>query len=178
MESGDHLIYRPGVREDFERLYRDSYRRILYTLVGVLGDQGSAEDCAQETFVRAYKAWNRWQPDAPAEAWLHRIALNVAISQRRRERFRGVAEVLRRGGPTSEKHDGPEEGVALADALRRLPPRDAALIVLRHHHGYTNRQIAAALGVPESTVSSRLSSAKRRLRAVLGDSEISFEQIR
>jgi RNA polymerase sigma-70 factor, ECF subfamily len=179
VESEDHLIYRPGVREDFERLYRDSYRRILYTLVGVLRDRDTAEDCAQETFVRAYRAWSRWQPDAPAEAWLHRIALNVAISQRRRERFRGIAEVVKRGGLPSENHDGPGEGVALADALRRLPPRDAALIILRHHHGYTNREIAAALGVPESTVSSRLASAKRRLRAALEwDPETSFEQIR
>jgi RNA polymerase sigma-70 factor (ECF subfamily) len=71
--------------------------------------------------------------------------------------------VLRRKGRELNGHDL-EGAVALADALRRLPPRDAALIVLRHHHGYSNREIAAALGSPESTVASRLAVPKRRLR--------------
>lgn len=160
----DRPTYRPGVREDFDQLFRDSYQRILFTLTGILRDAGAAEECAQEAFVRAYRAWGRWKPDAPAEAWVHRIALNVAISYRRRERLRGLGELLRRKGrPELNGHD-PEGAVALADALRRLPPRDAALIVLRHHHGYSNREIAAALGSPESTVASRLAAAKRRLR--------------
>jgi RNA polymerase sigma-70 factor (ECF subfamily) len=162
--SQDRPTYRPGVREDFDQLFRDSYQRILFTLTGVLRDPAAAEECAQEAFVRAYRSWDRWKPDAPAEAWVHRIALNVAISHRRRERLRGLSEVItRKGRPENNGHD-PEGAVALADALRRLPPRDAALIVLRHHHGYSNREIAAALGSPESTVASRLAAAKRRLR--------------
>lgn len=54
------------------------------------------------------------------------------------------------------------------DALRRLAPDQAALIMLRHHHGYSNREIAAALRIPETTLGSRLAAAKRRLRAELG----------
>ena len=53
-------------------------------------------------------------------------------------------------------------------ALAKLPPVKAATIVLRHYHGYTNRAIAQALGVPERTVASRLSSAKQRLRVPAG----------
>ena len=53
-------------------------------------------------------------------------------------------------------------------ALRKLPPEQAAAIILRHLHGYTNREIGTALGVPERTVASRLAAAKRRLRAELG----------
>jgi len=165
--STDRPSYRPGNREDFDRLFRDSYRRILYTLTRILRDPSAAEECAQEAFVQAYRAWGRWKPEAPAEAWLHRIALNVAISYRRRERLRGLGETLRRVGRPNPDSRDPEAGVGLAQALRRLPPRDAALIVLRHHHGYTNREIAAALGVPESTVSSRLAAAKERLRGQL-----------
>lgn len=52
--------------------------------------------------------------------------------------------------------------------LRRLPTKQAAALVLRHLHGYSNREIAAALGVPESTIASRLMEAKRTLRARLG----------
>jgi RNA polymerase sigma-70 factor (ECF subfamily) len=169
--QGEHLTYRPGVREDFDRLFRDSYHRILLTMTGMLRDPGAAEECAQEAFVRAYRAWDRWKPDVPAEAWVHRIALNVAISYRRRERLRGLSELLRRAGPPESNGHDPAGAVALTDALRRLRPRDAALIVLRHHHGYSNREIAAALGAPESTVASRLAAAKRQLRAELGWNE-------
>ncbi|HVA26254.1 MAG TPA: RNA polymerase sigma factor [Chloroflexota bacterium] len=161
--------YTAGSQADFDRLYRASYQRVLYTLLAVLRDYQAAEDCAQETFVRAFRSWKDWQPDAPAEAWLHRIALNVAFSYRRWHRLREVGEVVRRlGGPRPDA-ETPDLGLHsdLLDALRRLPPEQAATIIMRHHHGYTNREIAAALGVPESTVASRLAAAKLRLRQEL-----------
>jgi FixJ family two-component response regulator len=58
----------------------------------------------------------------------------------------------------------------LTTALAKLPPKQAATIVLRHYHGYTNRTIAQALGIPERTVASRLGVAKARLRVMLKDS--------
>jgi len=70
--TDDSTRYRPGDREDFDRLYRESYHRIVYTLLGILRDRKAAEDCSQDTFVRAYRAWKRWKPEAPPEAWLHR----------------------------------------------------------------------------------------------------------
>jgi len=120
--------------------------------------------------VRAFKAWPRWRPDAPAEAWLHRIALNVAASHRRYQRLRDVGEVLRRlGRPELERDPAAMvERSDLLDALRRLPPRQAAAIVLRHYHGYSNREIGAALGVPERTVASRLAAAREKLQVELG----------
>src|SRR5205085_6601921 len=130
----DFTSYRPGDREDFDRLYQESYHRIVYTLLGILRDREAAEDCAQETFVRAYRAWKRWKPEAPPEAWLHRIALNVATSYRRSERRRGLGAILRRETPPADLD--PHVASELLVALRRLPPRDAALIMLRHHHGY------------------------------------------
>ncbi len=163
--------YRPGSTEDFDRLYRDSYSRILGTLIGVLGDRTAAEDCAQETFVRAFRSWARWRPDAPAEAWLHRIALNLAISSRRRERLREVGELVRRLGRPAPGPD-PAELAGHSDllrALRRLPPQQATAIVLRHYHGYSNREIGIAVGVPERTIASRVAAAKRRLQHELAD---------
>jgi len=169
-EPAEPLPYQPGSDADFERLYRTSYRRILGTLITMLRDREAAEDCTQDAFVRAYKAWKTWRPDAPAEAWLHRIAINVAISDRRHERLQKVGEVLQRlGRPTP-----PADPAVVAErsdvvrALRRLPAKQAAAIVLRHYHGYSNREIAVALGVPERTVASRLASARQRLeRSVL-----------
>lgn len=171
--------YRPGSVEDFERLYRESYTKLLYTLLAILRSEAAAEDCLQEAAARAFKAWPRWRPDAAPEAWLHRIALNVAFKYRRRERLREAGEVVRRLGRPAPPADPAEEVElgAVFDALRRLPPDQAALIMLRHHHGYTNREIATALGIPESTLGSRLAGAKRRLRAELGWDEVADDVV-
>ncbi|HEV2139765.1 MAG TPA: RNA polymerase sigma factor, partial [Candidatus Dormibacteraeota bacterium] len=160
----------PGSEADFERLYRNTYRRILGTLVTLVRDVPTAEDCAQETYERAYRNWNGWKPDAPVEAWLHRIAINVAISDRRYQRLRQAGEVIRRLGRPGP---GPDPAAAaersdLFQAMKKLPAKQAAALVLRHYHGYSNREIAAALGVPEQTVASRLATARKHLQAVLG----------
>jgi RNA polymerase sigma-70 factor, ECF subfamily len=163
----DH--YQPGSVADFDRLYRASYRRVTFTVYGILGDHTAAEDCAQDAFAKAFKAWSGWKPDAPAEAWIHRIALNVAFTYRKRRRLGEVGELIRRlGSPASERDPGDvAEGRELVRALRQLSPDQAALIVLRHHHGYTNREIAYALKAPESTIASRLAKAKFRARELL-----------
>src|SRR6266568_4306170 len=121
--------YRPGSKEDFDRLYRTSYPRVYRTLAAILSDPEAAEDCTQDAFVQAFQAWKRWRPDAPADAAVRSDLLT---------------------------------------ALRALPPRLSAAIVLRHYHGYNNREIAAALGVSERTVGARLQRAAARLRAQLG----------
>lgn len=172
--SGQHAPepYEPGSEQDFDRLYRSAYPRVFRTLVAILADPAQAEDCAQDAFVQAFKAWKRWRPDAPAEAWIHRIAVNAAISYRRRARIRSVPELLRRMGRPQLGADPAEVATQpdLLTALRTLPPKLGAAIVLRHYHGYNNREIAAALGVSERTVGTRLKQAGERLRAALGES--------
>jgi RNA polymerase sigma-70 factor (ECF subfamily) len=169
--SGDATAetYRPGSAEDFDRLYRTAYPRVYRTLAVILADPAEAEDCAQDAFVQAFQAWKRWRPDAPAEAWIHRIAVNRAISFRRRAKLRTVGEVLRRLGRPAASADPADTATKpdLVTALRSLPPKLAAAIVLRHYHGYNNREIAAALGVSERTIGTRLLQAGQRLRAVL-----------
>ena len=163
------MPYTPGSREDFDLLYRTAYPRVYRTLSAILADPAAAEDCAQDAFVQAFQAWNRWKPDAPAEAWIHRIAVNRAISYRRSARLRGIGEVLKRFGRPGSGADPAEEALKpdLLSALRNIPPKQAAAIVLRHYHGYNNREIAAALGVSERTVGTRLRQAAEMLRANL-----------
>jgi RNA polymerase sigma factor (sigma-70 family) len=161
------VSYHAGNKEDFDQLYRSIYQRMYATLIMILKDPAAAEDATQEAFVRAFRAWKSWKQDAPAEAWVHRIALNVAFTYRRRERWRDAGQlVLRLGRPEAED---PTEGTHpdLRRELRALPPKQAAAIVLRYLHGYTNREIGFALGIPERTVASRLAAAKARLRARL-----------
>ena len=161
--------YQAGNEADFERLYQTSYGKILGTITAMLGDRAAAEDCVQDAFERAYKKWPTWEPIAPAEAWVHRIAINAAVSYQRKMRIREVGDVIRRIGRPALAPD-PQvlvENRDIAIALAQLPPKQAAAIVLRHYHGYTNRAIAEALGIPERTVASRLAVAKARLREML-----------
>lgn len=157
---------RAGSDADFDHLYRGSYGRVVRTLVGIVGSREAAEDCAQEAFTKAYRAWPRWSREAPVEAWLHRIAVNTAISHRRKEKVRSLASLLVRLGPMRLHSDSPhtEPGGELLTELRRLPPKQAAAVVLRFYHGYSNREIATALGVSERTVGQRIADGLAALR--------------
>jgi RNA polymerase sigma-70 factor, ECF subfamily len=167
--DGDLLAaaYTPGSEADFDRLYRASYQRVVRTLVGIVGSQAAAEDCAQEAFTKALRAWSTWRGDVPAEAWLHRIAVNTAISHRRREQIRELPSLLRRVGAPQPEPDPAARAQerTIISELRRLHPKQSAALVLRHYHGYTNREIAAALGVSERTVGQRIADALALLRA-------------
>ncbi len=167
--EGAKFGYRPGSKADFDRLYRTTYQRIFATLMIILRDRAAAEDATQEAYLRAFKGWSRWKQDAPAEAWMHRIALNVAFTHRRRERLHEVGELLRRLGRPRPPDPTEVTQPDLVRELKALPPKQAAVIILRHLHGYTNREIGAVLNVPERTVASRLAAAKARLRTGLGD---------
>lgn len=162
--------YSPGVPGDFDRLYRASFARVVRTLAGIVGSLDAAEECAQEAFTRAYRAWPSWEAKVPAEAWLHRIAVNTAISYRRREKVRALPSLLwRLGEPPAGPDPAEQANSRILSELRRLPPKQAAAVVLRYYHGYTNREVAASLGVSERTVGQRISDALVTLRGRLGE---------
>lgn len=169
-QSLGRLPYRPGDRDDFDRLYRENYPRLLRTLYAITGDAGGAEDCVQETFVKAWRAWPRFRPEKAPEGWLHQIAVNTAISYRRRAKLRTVGEVLRRIGRPAAGRDPAEDATRpqVIKALAALPPRVAADFVLRYYHGYNNREIARLEAVSERTVGSRLAQAREELARRLG----------
>ena len=169
-QSPGRLPYRPGDRNDFDRLYRQNYPRLLRTLYAITGDLAGAEDCVQETFVKAWRAWPRFRPEKAPEAWLHQIAINTAISYRRRAKLRTVGEILRRIGRPSSGHDPADlaSRPQIIQALAALPPRVAADFVLRYYHGYNNREIARLEGVTERTVGARLAQAREELARRLG----------
>ena len=158
--------YIPGASDDFERLYRSNYPRLDRTLYGLLG-ANAAEDCAQEAFEKAYKAWPKWKGDAPAEAWLYRIAINLAISYRRHEHVVGFISIFvpRLAASLSSRTAGQRSEVA--EALHQLPAKFAVVVLLRYYHGYSNREIASILRIAERTVGWRLAGALNRLRQEL-----------
>ena len=94
----------------------------------------------------------------------------MAISDRRHQRIRQAGEMIRRLGKPAPGADPTlvAEQSDMFRAIQKLPLKQAAALVLRHYHGYTNREIAAALNIPEQTVASRLATARKQLQAVLG----------
>jgi len=161
------------------REHQQAVFRLAYLL---LGDADEAEDVAQETFIRAYRALERFDASRPLRPWLLRIASNLASNQRRsigryfgalqrlvlydpeaRARARGEppADALGAPGPT------PEDAHSLWQAVRRLNPTDQEIIYLRYFLDLSEAEAATALEVAKGTVKSRTHRALSRLRAVV-----------
>src|ERR687889_2261826 len=145
-----------GSVSDLESLFREHWPRAFRAAYLVVHDSAAAEDIAQESFLAAVRALDRFDRRRPFGPWLHRIVVNRAIDWSR-------ARTLRR-----EAGDGALDAVAaapvsdnphsqsLAAALAELSPEHRAVIVLRHLFDYTPGEIAELPGLPRGTVNSRL----------------------
>lgn len=141
----------------------------------ITGDGADADEAAQEAFVKAYFALDRFRAGAPFRPWLLRIVANEAIN-RRKAAGRRLTVGLRVVGdrPSADTALSPE-GAALAAerrrvvaaALRRLREDDRLVIAYRYFFDLSEVEMAEALGVARGTVKSRLSRAMGRLREVL-----------
>jgi RNA polymerase sigma-70 factor (ECF subfamily) len=128
----------------------------------VLGNEHDAEDVAQDAYLRAFRAWERFD-GTDVRAWLYTIALRLAFNQvRRRRRWLGILGQAE-PAPWTDRSD-PD----LWNALGRLDDRTRAAILLNVLDGYTHREIAAMLGTPEGTVASWISRGRAALRTELG----------
>lgn len=156
---------RDGSGDAVAQLYAAHWRRAHRAAYLVVHDAAAAEDIAQDAFLAAIDALDRFDRRRPFAPWLHRIVVNRSLDWARREALRRGQLDERELGPAGAA--GPEIGGALMDALRELPPEQRAVVVLRHLLEYTPGEIAAMLEVPRGTVNSRLRRALDRLRAVL-----------
>jgi len=145
----------------FEALAWPLYGPLLRRLVLVVGNAHDAEDVAQETYLRAFRAWPRFD-GRDVRAWLFTIALRLAFNQ-----LRGRRRWLRRaGGSEATTWDDGVDPDLLA-ALRELEPRRRSALLLNAVDGYTQAEVARILGVPEGTVASWISRDRATLRARL-----------
>jgi RNA polymerase sigma-70 factor (ECF subfamily) len=158
-------------KTQFRQLYEQEYAAVYRTIRAMVLDASVAEDLTQEAFVRAYRARDRYKPTAPPGAWVHRIAVNVAISHLRREKLSRIVAPRLLLGPDHGDYDRAEARTILERALARLSPKLRAAVVLHYFHGYTRDEVAAALGVPPGTVASRIAKAMIVMRQALGVSE-------
>lgn len=141
-----------GSEADLEALFRAHWPRAFRAAYLVLGDAAAAEDVAQEAFLAAVRALDRFDRRRPFGPWLHRIVVNRAIDWSRARRLRAEQELRDRGAVDPE----PGDAAGLAGAIAALPAEQRAVIVLRHLLGYTPGEIAALLELPRGTVNSRL----------------------
>lgn len=147
--------------------YQQPVFRLAYLL---LGDPDDAEDVAQETFIRAHAALNRFRADLPLRPWLLRITVNLTHNWRR-SASRYMAALQRTFSPPDPPSPISPEGKAdaelLRQAVRRLSIRDQQVLYMRYFLDCSEQEMAEVLKTARGTVKSRLHRALQRLRTVL-----------
>jgi RNA polymerase sigma-70 factor, ECF subfamily len=153
---------RDGSVADLEALFREHWPRAYRAAYLVVHDAAAAEDIAQEAFLAAIRALDRFDWRRPFAPWLHRIVVNRAIDWARARSLRAETEEV--DIPASPEPVRDEE---LLRELAALPPDHRAVIVMRYLLDYTPGEIAEVLEIPRGTVNSRLrrglDSLKERL---------------
>jgi RNA polymerase sigma-70 factor (ECF subfamily) len=154
-----------GSADALEELYRRHWRRAHRAAYLVVGDAGAAEDIAQESFLAAIRALDRFDRRRPFGPWLHRITVNRAIDFSRARALRAESALSAAAEDVAPERDAISD--ELVTVLASLGPEHRAVIVLRHVLEYTPGEIAEILGVPRGTVNSRLRRGLDRLRPVV-----------
>ena len=163
-----------GDRTAFAEIVRLHQRAVYNVVYRLLGNARDAEDATQEAFLRAYRFFDKFDPDRPLAPWLKKIAVNVCLDR------------LNAGPPASpldddlspprDPHPSPEDltearlhGERIHAEIVRLPPRYRAVIELRHFQQLSYDEIASALNRPLSDVKSDLFRARKLLAERLKD---------
>ena len=150
----------------FDEFYQACYGRLLRQVALMTTDLADAEDVLQEAFARAAIRWRQLETyDAP-EAWVLRVAMNLAADAARRLRRRAAA--MLRLGPPPTQPELSADTVDLSRALRALPLGQRQAIVLHHLVGRSVDEISRQLGVPSGTVKARLARGRTALARRLG----------
>jgi len=158
-------------------MYRDRALNIAYRY---LGDRASAEDLAQEAFVRVYERRERFDPSQDFAPWFYRILTNLCLDHlRRQERRGGHLSLVSEDDDAQPQADDTASPAAQVErdelshrvqaALLRLPDRQRMALVLQHYEGLSYDQIAEAMDCSRGTVDGLLSRARSALRDGLRD---------
>ncbi|MBI4566798.1 MAG: sigma-70 family RNA polymerase sigma factor [Planctomycetes bacterium] len=178
---------RRGDRLSFARLVEAHQDRLFNAVARMVGNRDDAADLVQEVFLKAFRALDEFREEARFFTWLYRIAMNAAISHRRRAPARGRVVSLSAPGGGAETEGEPglsldpedpaggpgrdaelrEMGGAVERAIAGLPAEERALVVLRDVDGCTYEEIAEVLSISLATVRSRLHRARLDLRGRL-----------
>lgn len=150
----------------FDRFFLVEHRRLVALALAWTGDPEVARDVAQEALARAYRQWDRVVALESPGGWAHRVAVNLLID-RRRELDRRARVAGRLAG--DETVELPEPAGSWVAAVRGLPDRERAAVVLHYVVDLSIADVADRLGVTVGTVKSSLAHARGKLRAALAE---------
>jgi len=160
---------------EFEALALPHLGSLHRTARRVLGDSSQADDVVQEVYLRAWRSFDRLQPDSNHRAWLFKILLNCVRDHRRRWMRGAVADnseaiLESRAAPVEVRRRLTDE--EMLAALERLPPQSRQILWLADVEGFAYHEIAGLLEIRIGTVMSRLSRARKKLRRALDGSSL------
>lgn len=164
---------RRGDEDAFREIIRQHEHQVAATVIGILGNGPEVDDLGQETFVQFYRSMDRFRGDSELGTYLTRIAINLSLNElKRRKRF---TQFLGPGPPGNGNpvHNQKDQETA-ADVkglvrlgLQRLPADFRSVIVLRLIDGYSTRETADILRLPQGTVLSRLARGQAKLKEII-----------
>lgn len=160
-----------GDRQAFERLYRKHVNRVFSLCARMVADRIRAEELTQDVFVRAWEKLRLFRGESSFATWLHRLAVNVVLNDRkvegrRRTRFeeededKGMDAYVGVVGMTL----APGDLLDLEEAITRLPPGARRVFTLHDVEGYKHEEIAEMLGVTTGATKAQLHRARMLLR--------------
>lgn len=168
---------------DFEQLAAQQEKNVYLTCLHMMGNPEDAQDCAQETMLKAYRAFSSFRGESQFGTWISRIAVNVCRDALRARRQVVSLDALREDG-----FDVPDERVnvyaqmdqkermrLLKDALQLLPEDMKTVLVLRDIKGCSMEDMSRILSLPEGTVKSRLNRARKKICQLLAQNMELFD---
>ena len=159
-----------GDERAFAALVRRHNRRAYAVARAIVITHEDAEDAVQDAFLHAWRALDRFRPEQPFGAWLHRIVANAALDVTRRRKVRDADELTDvHASPYRDPAEARNLRERLVEALQHLPARQRAVLVLHDVEGFRHGEIGLMLAIPEGTARSDLHHARAHLRTRLGD---------
>lgn len=155
-----------AIREIYDR----HAERVWAVVRRIAGDDATAEDWAQEAWIKVFHALPSFRSEARLSTWIHRIAVNAALDGRRRLSVRPIGEadpLPDRGLGHVDRTGRAVDRIALERAIDRLPDGMRTVLVLHEIEGYTHEEIGTSLGISPGTSRSQLFKARAKLRATL-----------
>ena len=166
-----------GDKKAFGQLIRLHQKKLFRYIYGLTGSFDQTEDIVQETFIKAWKALDRFNPEYAFYPWLATIARNSAYNQiSREEKKESLDRIQEKGFDPVSQELGPLEKLLDSEgkkrfykALKALPVKFRSVFVLRHFENKSYEEISSFLNVPPGTVDSRLYRARQMLMEALKD---------
>jgi RNA polymerase sigma-70 factor (ECF subfamily) len=180
-------LAKEGREPAFRELVRRYERPVFSLIFRMVRDRETAEDLAQDTFIKVLNNIDRYRPEFKLSSWLFKIANNVTIDHLRKRQLATVSldgsphaqtaaeaqatslDVESRGESALEAIESRELGTAIEQAIGRLRPEYRSCILLRHVEGRSYEEIAATLDLPLGTVKTYIHRARHELREALED---------